>query len=128
MGVNIGNHYLGITQPSDVTIRGENVETRLVWNPSFGSVKTQAFKRAQMFVDSEVLRKMDPIAPWRSGDMTRSATRGTVIGSGHIVYNSVYARRQYYEHKTKSRWFETVKAQSLDQIQKGAAKIIESGN
>lgn len=116
-----------MNQPSDVQVRNGNCNVKLAWNPSFGTTKTQAFKKAQMFVDSEVLRKMDPISPWRTGAMVRSATQGTVIGSGHIVYNSVYARRQYYEHKSRSKWFEKVKAQSLSQIQEGAAKIIESG-
>ena len=32
----------------------------------------------------------------RNGVLTRSATLGTKIGSGRIVYNSPYARYQYY--------------------------------
>ena len=117
-----------ISQPSDVTISGANGKTTLKWNPSFGSSKSAAFDKAQKFVDSEVLRAMDPISPWRTGAMVRSATQGTVIGSGHIIYNSVYARRQYYEHKSKGKWFEKVKASKADAIMKGAAKIVAGNN
>ena len=115
---------MAVSQPADRTILAGGCTTRLVWNPSFGSQKTVAFTQAQKFVDSEVLRYMDPLSPYRNGDMIKSATQGTVIGSGHIVYNSVYARRQYYEHKKKSKWFEKVKSQKLDTIKRGAGKIV----
>ena len=39
---------------------------------------------------------MKPYTPFRSGVMEKSATLGTKIGSGKIVYNSPYARYQYY--------------------------------
>ena len=115
---------MAVSQPADSTIQAGGCTTRLVWNPSFGSQKTAAFTQAQKFVDSEILRYMDPLSPRDSGDMIKSATRGTVIGSGHIVYNSVYARRQYYEHKKKSKWFETVKKQKMNTIKRGAGKIV----
>lgn len=50
----------------------------------------------QKFVDSECLRVMSPYTPMLSGMMEKSATAGTVIGSGAIEYNSPYARFQYY--------------------------------
>lgn len=118
---------MAITQPSNVTFRSANVTTKLTWNPSFGSDKTKGFTEAQKFVDSEVLRYMDPLSPWRTGMMVKSATIGTVIGSGHIIYNSVYARRQYYEHKTRGRWFEKVKASKGEALRKGAAAYV-AGN
>ncbi|SHN03844.1 Minor capsid protein [Anaerosporobacter mobilis DSM 15930] len=50
----------------------------------------------QKFVDSECLRVMSHYTPMLSGMMEKSATAGTVIGSGTIEYNSPYARFQYY--------------------------------
>lgn len=117
-----------MNQPSDVTVTAGGVKTTLKWNPSFGSSKTEGFSNAQKFVDSECLRYMDPLSPWRTGAMVRSAIQGTAIGSGHIVYNSVYARRQYYEHKQKSRWFETMKSQHLEDIKRGAAQRVEGNH
>ncbi len=43
--------------------------------------------------------------------LIKSGTLGTVVGSGSIEYLAPYARRQYYEHKTKARWFETMKGE-----------------
>lgn len=51
--------------------------------------------------------------------MARSGQRGTVPGSGEIVYNAPYAAAQYYGRANKSRdkhpqatmqWFEKAKA------------------
>ena len=52
--------------------------------------------KGQAFVDSECVRYMRQYTPMRTGALMRSATLGTRIGSGHIVYNSPYARYQYY--------------------------------
>lgn len=50
----------------------------------------------QKYIDSEVIRHCAPYAPHESGQMQKSATLGTVIGSGEIVYNSPYAKFLYY--------------------------------
>ena len=70
---------------------------------------------------------MNPLAPRLTGTMIKSATLGTITGSGEIDYLAPYSRRQYYEHKTKSRWFETMKAQHKETILKGAEKIAGGG-
>lgn len=100
------------------TLRAE-----LKWDPSFANRKKEDFSKAQMFVDSECLRYMNPLTPRLTGMMIKSATLGTVVGSGCIEYLAPYARRQYYEHKTKAKWFETMKASNKDIIMKGAQKI-----
>ena len=73
-------------------------------------------------MDSSCLRYMDPLTPVRIM-LKLSAKLGTVLGSGVIRYLAIYARRQYYTHKTKAKWFETMKARNKEQILKGAAKI-----
>lgn len=77
----------------------------------------------QQFVDSECLRYMNPLTPRRTGFLIKSGTLGTVIGSGSIEYLAPYARRQYYENKSKPRWFETMKASHKEPILKGAERI-----
>lgn len=99
------------------------VYARLTWNPRFKPNKERSFSNAQEFVDSECLRYMNSLTPRRTGFMIKSATLGTVVGSGNIQYLAPYARRQYYEHKKKSKWFETMKAQRKETIMKGANKI-----
>lgn len=96
---------------------------RLDWAPGFKPDKERAFSNAQEFVDSECLRYMNPLTPRLTGFMIKSATLGTVIGSGSIEYLAPYARRQYYEHKEKAHWFETMKASKKDVILKGANRI-----
>lgn len=99
------------------------VTSKLEWASGFAKKKAEGFSKAQQFVDSECLRYMNPLTPRRTGAMIKSATLGTVIGSGSIEYLTPYARRQYYEHKTKAKWFETMKASHKDDIQKGAEQI-----
>lgn len=103
------------------------ITARLDWNPDFKPNKERAFRNAQEFVDSECIRYMNPLTPRLTGVMIKSATLGTVIGSGEIEYLAPYARRQYYEHKDKPRWFEAMKAQRKEVIMKGAERIARGG-
>lgn len=98
----------------------------LTWAPGFKPDKEKAFSNAQEFVDSECIRRMNPETPRRTGVLIKSATLGTVIGSGEINQIAPYARRQYYEHKEKSYWFERMKNRHKDSILKGAAKYVKS--
>ena len=68
---------------TEVTANG-SVQARLEWNPSFARTKAENFSKAQEFVDSECLRYMNPLTPRRTGMMIKSATLGTVIGSGYL--------------------------------------------
>lgn len=99
------------------------VTAKIQWAPGFAQNKTKSFNKAQEFVDSECLRYMNPLTPRRTGLLIKSATLGTVIGSGNIEYLAPYARRQYYEHKEKAKWFETMKASKKEVIMKGANEI-----
>lgn len=106
-----------------MTSKNGKVTVKLEWNPGFGREKSEGFSKAQAFVDSECLRLMNPLAPRRTGFLIKSATLGTVVGSGSVEYLAPYARRQYYEHKTKARWFETMKASHKEKIKEGAEKL-----
>ena len=52
--------------------------------------------KVQQFIDSECIRRMKPYTPFLSGTLERSATIGTVIGSGRIIQKTPYAHYQYY--------------------------------
>lgn len=111
-----------------VTNASGDVSVQLKWNPQFKPQKELAFQNAQAFVDSECLRYMNPLTPRLTGFMIESATLGTDIGSGEIEYLASYARRQYYEHKEKSHWFEAMKAAHKETIQRGANRITGGGS
>ena len=93
------------------------------------------FQRAQRFLDSEVLRCSAPYVPMRDGNLMRSGTNGTKLGSGQVIYNAPYAKRNYYGltfHFSKDKhpqacaqWFEKSKATSKDDWLNGVAKIIK---
>lgn len=109
----------------------------------------EAKGKVQRFIDSEVLRCSDPYVPLDTGKLKQSGITGTTVGSGNVVYNSPYARYQYYGklmvgpaprtltntdlqyHSGDSRrgafWFERMKADHLDDILKGAQRIANGG-
>lgn len=103
--------------------KGGSVTAKLEWNPNFSREHEQSFGRKQAFIDQECIRRMAPETPRRSGALIKSATLGTAIGSGEINQIAPYARRQYYEHKEESYWFERMKNRHKDSILKGAEKI-----
>lgn len=99
---------------------GGKFVSKLTWNTNLKQKKQEQFSRAQKFVDQECIRRMAPETPFRSGALRKSATLGTVIGSGEINQIAPYARRQYYEHKSNSKWFERMKNRHKDSILRGA--------
>ena len=77
-------------------IRQQKIEVNLAWNRTFGKDQTARFDNTQKFVDSECIRLMVKYTPARNNILYKTAVLGTKIGSGHIYYNSPYARYQYY--------------------------------
>jgi hypothetical protein len=79
--------------------------------------------RAQKVLDIMVIKDSAKFVPFQTGVMERSAVESSEIGSGLVVYNTPYARRQYYgkfehgknKHPQATRlWFEAAKAENLD--------------
>ncbi len=125
-----GKKTFGIKTPGNSSFVKNSASGRtsgkLMWDSNFANRINGAFGEAQEFVDSECIRRMNPETPRRTGMLIKSATLGTVIGSGEINQTTPYARRQYYEHKEKSHWFERMKNRHKDSILKGAAKYVKS--
>ena len=94
--------------------------------------------KAQIFVDSEVLRCCDSYVPFRTGMLKRSGITATVKGSGIVRYNTPYARLNYYSNKGNGKegmnkggkrgrlWFERMKPDYKDSILNGVKKIVRS--
>ncbi len=87
----------------DVHHRDGTISMELQWNPSFSQRMNRNFNDVQMYVDSTVIRLMTPYTPMRNGVLYKSATLGTVIGSGEIKQVAPYARLQYYGNVMVSR-------------------------
>lgn len=95
------------------------------------------YTEAQKYLDSEVLKDSSPYVPMRTGVLMQSGIRGTVIGSGEVVWDAPYARRLYYGksfnfHKGKhpkacAFWFEAAKAVHKNKWIAGAKKLAGGG-
>ena len=57
-------------------------------------------EQAQLFLSSEVKSKCEPFVPKLGGDLRDSAR----ANRKSVSWNTPYARRQFYEHKSKSMW------------------------
>lgn len=89
-------------------------------------------QRAQKVVDSEVLRRCDPLVPFQTGKLKGSGITGTKIGSGKIRYTAPYARRQYYMGRVSAtrgrRWFLRMVSQQGNSIRAIAQKALNGGS
>lgn len=119
-----------------VKLNGALCRARLVFHPDLQPRLRQNFQMTQQYIDSEVLRLSDPYVPFDTGYLKRSGILGTVIGSGQIFYLAPYGRKQYYEGRAPGTaadplrgrlWFERMKADHLEDIRDGAAKIARGG-
>lgn len=138
-----------IKVPNDIDIKIASkmgrVQAKLKFDSSLEPGINSAYKRAQKFVDSEVIRLSSPYTPMRSGKLAQSSTSATRIGSGEVKYNVPYSRYQYYglvmvgkapkkltgipltysgAPQRGSKWFERMKARSKADILRGAGKIV----
>lgn len=120
-----------IKQPSNTTVGTKNGSITLKWDVSFATKRNQNFTDAQKYVDSEVLRYCSPKVPFQTGNLDRSGTLGTTIGSGNVQYSAVYSKVQYYntaqtrpyDANRGGKWFERMKVSNGKDILNGAKKI-----
>lgn len=107
-----------IQTPRGTIIQTGNTSCRLTWNPGFGPQTSARYSRAQMFLDSEVLRLSTPYIPMKTSMLIKSGILGTVVGSGTVQWIAPYAKPQYYNTadtrsynpKRGGHWFNRMKA------------------
>ena len=82
--------------------------------------------KVQQIIDSEVLRRSDPLVPKDTGMLIDSGILSTDIGSGEVNYETPYAAKQYYTTGYRHapgricKWFEAVKVQKHDILETAA--------
>lgn len=89
--------------------------------------------RAQVFLDSEVIRTCSPYVPHDSGILEGSAENATVPGSGVVTWDTPYAAKQYYMKRSCKDlrgpyWFDRAKADHADDWKDGVQKILGGEN
>ncbi|MDE5582807.1 MAG: minor capsid protein [Ruminococcus sp.] len=91
-------------------------------------VNPEKIQRTQMYVDSEILRRSDPLVPFDTGSLKRSGITGTRIGTGIVKYTAPYAKRQYFAGKSSGqrgrKWVKRMWLSQGKQIVKSANKIL----
>jgi len=80
-------------------------------------------KKAQTYLDASVIKDSNPYAPILTGNMRASAIEKTNIGNGEVVWQTAYAKEQYYNNKNKKKWFETAKSVHLKKWTKNVKEI-----
>lgn len=125
---------LKITTPRGAVIQTAAGTARLTWSEGFGTSESANFSKAQMFIDSEVLRFCSVRVPFRTGMLQKSGILGTVVGSGEVWYTAPYAARQNktaptrpYDANRGGQWFERGKAAERRRILEGARKLAGGG-
>jgi len=130
----MSNRNIRITAPSDTVIsivtKNGSVKGVLRFSTDFGTRRTELFRKAQKFVDSEVVRGCSARVPLQTGMLQKSGLLGTLIGSGLVSYIAPYSRAQYktkpsrtYDPRRGGQWFERMKASEGKRILHAAAKI-----
>lgn len=86
------------SQPYGWTYQTDGVSMELSWRPDFGAEKTAALKKAQFALAQEAARFIDPYVPFDTGVLKNSVNQASKFDEGLLVYNTPYARRQFYLH------------------------------
>ena len=89
---------------------------------------------AQQWLDKRVVQDTDKFVPMDIGMLAGSPRRATEFGSGKVVYDTPYARRQYYgvnfnfsrdKHPNATHhWFEKAKSIFLKYWVSGVARVM----
>lgn len=126
-----------IETPRGFIYRDGQSKAQLVWNAQFQPTWQKRYTRAQMFVDSEVLRLSEPFTPLQTGMLIKSGQLGTEIGSGEVKWIAPYAAYQYYHPRKPGsetgpqrgpHWFERMKKLYGRSIIRGARKLAGRGS
>lgn len=92
------------------------------------NAKIQAkVKKCQMVLDAQALKDSNYYCPLDTGMLQKSGITNTVIGKGQLVWNTPYAKEQYYGKPNKShqrnpnatmKWFEVAKSKNIKNWEK----------
>lgn len=85
--------------PDGWRYRTDGMQMELKWRPDFGAEKTAALQKAQYVLAQEAAKLIDSYVPLETGTLKNSVNQASNFKEGLLVYNTPYARRQYYLHE-----------------------------
>ena len=86
-------------QPYGLKYQVDGIQMELRWRPDFGAEKTAALQKAQFALAQEAARLIDSYVPFDTGTLKNSVQTASNYEEGLLVYNTPYARKQYYLHE-----------------------------
>ncbi|HDR7795314.1 TPA: minor capsid protein [Bacillus luti] len=91
--------------------------------PAIEGKVIEAVNKAQFAFDQQVLKDSNFYIPKDTGELENSSIRFSKIGEGHLEWNTIYARRLYYNPEynfsrdinpnAAGMWFELSKARNV---------------
>lgn len=129
-------------QPARYHFRADGVQMSLDWRTNFGAEKTAALQKAQFATAQKAAALIDQYVPFDTGILKNSVNQASKFDEGLLVYNTPYARRQFYLHPEGeclhgenglrgSYWGQRAIADHKDELEKfahDAAKQFLGGN
>lgn len=85
-------------QPYGLRYQVDGIQMQLSWRPDFGAEKTAALQKAQYAFSQEAARLIDSYVPLDTGKLKNSVNQASKYDEGLLIYNTPYARKQYYLH------------------------------
>ena len=85
--------------PDGWKYRTDGVQMELKCRPDFGAEKTAALQKAQYALAQEAAKLIDSYVPFDTGTLKNSVNLASKYDEGLLVYDTPYARRQYYLHE-----------------------------
>lgn len=86
-------------QPDGFRYQTDGIQMQLSWRPDFGAEKTAALQKAQYALAQEAAKLIDSYVPFDTGMLKNSVNLASKYDEGLLVYNTPYARKQYYLHE-----------------------------
>ena len=74
--------------PDGFRYKTDGIQMQMSWRPDFGAEKTAALQK-----------RIDSYVPFDTGTLKNSVNLASKYDEGLLVYNTPYARRQYYLHE-----------------------------
>lgn len=93
-----------------------------------------AFKKGLPILTEEIKDDCNQYCKWDIGDLAMSANRHSIPEEGLIIWQTSYAKRQYWQIKTAYKdkqpkatwkWCEVAKAELMEKWQRQAQRLME---
>lgn len=74
------------------------IDLKLRFRPGFQAEMDKGFQKVQYAFSQQVAKAVDSYVPFDTGTLKNSVNQASDFKGGKLVYNTPYARRQYYLH------------------------------